>query len=1174
VICASCQTENELGRKFCMECGTPLAAGCPNCGAPNPAAAKFCGECGTTLAVASGPASAGPTVAAPRVGASAERRLVTVLFADLVGFTTLAQDLDPEDTREFLTRYFDLARTIVERYGGTVEKFIGDAVMAVWGAPTAHEDDAERAVRAALEIVRGVPGIAERPGVEVRAGVLTGEAAVTVGASGQGMVAGDLVNTASRLQSVAPPGTVLVGESTYRAANSAISFEAAGEQLLKGKQAPVEAWRALAVVSLRGGSGRSAALEPPFTGRDDELRLLKDLFHATQREQKARLVSVIGDGGIGKSRLVWELEKYIDGVVETVWWHVGRSPSYGNGISYWALAEIVRGRAGIAETDEPALARQRLQETLAEWITDEQERRWIEPRLAGLLALEPMPSGSRDELFAAWRTFFERIADRGATVLVFEDVQWADEGMLDFVEELLDRARNRPIFVVTLARPEIHERRPGWGSTVRSLTTMKLEPLEPGQMAEMVRGTLPGVSDEVVRAISSRAEGIPLYAVETMRMLIDRGELVATEDGSYEMQGSAANIAVPDTLHALIAARLDALGEHDRRLIQTAAVVGQSFTLEALAAISGEPADSCREVLNALVRRQMLQVDVDPRSPERGQYQFVQAVLREVAEASLSRADRRALHVGAARYYESLGDEELAGVLASHYVEAYRATPAGPEADALAAQARVSLRAAAERAIALHSNRQAVAYLEQALAVTPDPLEQSALHERAVEPAMNESLLESALEHARAVESLSRERGDRLATLHAVVLQARVDLSHHNERAAIALLQPALQEASDLQSTREIVEAQAELARALMMGGASAESVDWSDRALAASALADDQLLTDVLITKGTALTNIGRPVEGEILLRGAMQVAERGGDTWAALRARNNALGVISSEDNAAAASLLSEGYAIAMRHGLMTWASQFAHGALSNAFERGDWEAWIKETTALDAPGFYAGWRLVEQAVRDAFRGRLAEARQKFAQASESAGTKSTQATTALAGVEALLAFAAQDWEDVLPAARRAWVMLDGADLAVIQGFAAAAAADRPEWARESLEAFDKFERRGRLVEATRAALIAIVAMLEERWPEARAAYLDARRDLGAGDSQYTLALLNLSVGTRGTGHIPEAPEAIAAARDFFARVGADSFVERYEAAIVKGSAASVEAPAVKSRSGAVAS
>ena len=286
----------------------------------------------------------------------------------------MAQDEDPEDTREFLTRYFDLARTIVDRYGGTIEKFIGDAVMAVWGTPTTHEDDAERAVRAALELVDGVPGIRESATVEARAGVLTGQAAVTLGASGQGMVAGDLVNTASRLQSVAPPGSVLVGEATFHAAQGAIRFEEAGEQLLKGKSAPVPAWRAAAVIGLRGGTGRSDALEPPFTGRDEELRLLKDLFHATQREQKARLVSVIGQGGIGKSRLAWEFEKYIDGVVDSGYWHHGRSPAYGDGISYWALAEMVRGRAGIAETDDSSVARTRLHETLAEWLPDDQER--------------------------------------------------------------------------------------------------------------------------------------------------------------------------------------------------------------------------------------------------------------------------------------------------------------------------------------------------------------------------------------------------------------------------------------------------------------------------------------------------------------------------------------------------------------------------------------------------------------------------------------------------------------------------------------------------------------------------------------------------------------------------------------------------------------------------------
>ncbi|HLB44090.1 MAG TPA: adenylate/guanylate cyclase domain-containing protein, partial [Candidatus Limnocylindrales bacterium] len=327
-----------------MECGQTLSAGCPNCGFVNLPGAKFCSECGTVLA-APAPGAAGsarqpaaqPSPQQQQATSGAERRLVSVLFADLVGFTPFAEERDSEDVRETLTRYFDLARELIERYGGTVEKFIGDAVMAEWGAPTAHEDDAERAVRAALELVDAVTSLGA--GIQARAGVLTGEAAVTLGATNQGMVAGDLVNTASRLQSVAPPGSVLVGESTQRAASAAIAFEPAGEQTLKGKQAPVAAWRALRVVAERGGRNRASGLEPPFVGRADEMRLLKDLFHATGREKKLRVVSVIGPAGIGKSRLTWEFSKYIDGLVENVYWHSGRSPAYGEGITFWALGE-------------------------------------------------------------------------------------------------------------------------------------------------------------------------------------------------------------------------------------------------------------------------------------------------------------------------------------------------------------------------------------------------------------------------------------------------------------------------------------------------------------------------------------------------------------------------------------------------------------------------------------------------------------------------------------------------------------------------------------------------------------------------------------------------------------------------------------------------------------------
>ena len=425
--------------------------------------------------------------------------MVTILFADLVGFTSLAEDRDPETVRELLTRYFEVAADVIGRYGGTVEKFIGDAVMAVWGAPTAHEDDAERAVRAGLELIEAVRGlaIAGRP-LEVRAGILTGEAAVTLGAVGQGMVAGDLVNTASRLQSVAPPGTVLVGESTYRATSEAIAFEPAGDQLLKGKTSPVPAWRAIRVVGMIGGAGRSDVLEPPFVGREAELRLVKEMLHAATRERRLRLVSVIGQPGIGKSRLAWEFHKYIDGISESIYWHQGRSPAYGEGITFWALGEMVRKRAGLIETDDAATTRARIAEALVEYVSDEGERRWIEPRLLQLLGVDEGSGGDRDELFAAWRTFFERVSEQGTVVLVFEDLQWADTGLLDFIDHLVEWSRGRPILVMTLARPELLERRPAWGAGRRNFVSLSLEPLTRDDMAKLLDGLVPGLPDAMV----------------------------------------------------------------------------------------------------------------------------------------------------------------------------------------------------------------------------------------------------------------------------------------------------------------------------------------------------------------------------------------------------------------------------------------------------------------------------------------------------------------------------------------------------------------------------------------------------------------------------------------------------------------------------------------------------
>ncbi|MEA2674468.1 MAG: hypothetical protein QOI92_1660, partial [Chloroflexota bacterium] len=712
--------------------------------------ARFCGNCGTKLLgtdADTGPAGrearapGGVTAAAgPGAGAGAahttERRVVNVLFADLVGFTTISATRDPETIRELQSRYFERTREIVGRYGGVVEKFIGDAVMALWGAPTAHEDDAERAVRAALDLVEMVPVVGREVGIDLqlRAGVLTGEAAVSVGNEAEGMVTGDMVNTASRLQSAAAPGTVLVGEATRLAAGEAISFESAGDQVLKGKAAPVPAWRAMRVVGERGGARRPDAIEPPFVGRGEELRFLKEQFHATGREGKARLVSLVGQAGIGKSRLAWELEKYLDGVVEQVWWHRGRSPSYGEGVTFWALSEMFRRRAGLAEGDDAETTRRAVAAMLREHVPDETERAWIEPRILVLLGVGEATQGGSAELFAAWRTFFERLATTGTVALVIEDLQWSDDGLLDFLEHLLDWGRSSPIFVLTLARPELLDRRPGWGTDRRGAMAMRLDPLPDAAMRELLDGVAPGLPERVVTRILERADGIPLYAVETIRMLVAKGQLVE-RDGHLALASDApgglnlADLEVPPTLQALVAARLDALPAADRSLLQDAAVLGQSFTVEALTAMSGEPSEALLPRLTALVRREILTLETDPRAPTRGQHAFVQALLREVAFSTLSKRERRARHLTAARYFESVGDEEMAGVIATHFVEAYRAAPEGPEGEAVATQARISLLATAERASDLGAIVQAIDALGSALEVTPDPAQRARLLE-------------------------------------------------------------------------------------------------------------------------------------------------------------------------------------------------------------------------------------------------------------------------------------------------------------------------------------------------------------------------------------------------------------------------------------------------------------
>jgi class 3 adenylate cyclase/predicted ATPase len=1155
VICSSCGTENKPGRRFCVECGSPLAAACPSCGSAIEPGEKFCGSCGTALggAALGGTALSGPPAVAGAASTApvAERRLVSVLFADLVGFTPFAEERDAEDVRDTLTRYFELVSSVMERYGGTVEKFIGDAVMAVWGAPVAHEDDAERAVRAALDLVDAVHTLG--PSIQARAGVLTGEAATSIGATNQGMVAGDLVNTASRLQSAASPGTVLVGEATQRAASRAIAFEAAGEQTLKGKASPVPAWRAVRVVSERGGRNRSETLEAPFVGRDEEFRLLKDLFHATGREQRTRLVSVIGPAGIGKSRLAWEFLKYIDGLVETVWWHRGRSPAYGEGITFWALGEMVRGRCGLAEADDEATTRAKVREILAEHVPDPDEQRWIEGALLALLGIGSVPSS--DQLFAAWRTFFERLSATGTVVLAFEDLHWADGGTLDFVDHLLEWSRGHPILVITLARPELAEKRPDWGAGKRHFTSVYLEPLSESAMRDLLAGLVPGLPEPATRAIVARADGIPLYAVETVRMLVAEGRL-REQAGVYVPVDDLTELAVPESLTALIGSRLDSLDPADRALLQDAAVLGQSFSVEALAAISGVEPPALEPRLRAMVRRELLGVEADPRSPERGQYTFLQALTRDVAYRTLARKDRKTRHLAAARFFEQHGSDELAGVLAGHYLSAHEQAADGPEADALAAQARVALRGAAERAASLGSHDQAVAFVEQALTVTSDPAERAELLERAGISATKAAQYTRGQGFFRQALELNRQRGDRQATARATALLGRALLDAFDRDVALELLSTAATEYADLASDPVVVALHCQLARAYIQNEEPRKALEVIEPVLES---AEQENLVETLAlalsVRGSALGLLARPYEGAADLGASEELARAHGLEDIRMGVLLNR-GVMRMDiDIRDALHDAREALALARRAGnrgrLLDCLSNLGYFA----FLAGDWDGALTELDGQLAEEleevhriWFMGNSIVVHACRgDDVRDSLTQLHRLIA-GRDRLGTPGDDADANAALAQGRLREAAGAWRRI--AEREAGNAPEG----LYRAARAALWDGDVEGARADLAAIDATRRHGVVVELQRAAIRAGLAASDGRTAEAIAQYRDALRGWRETGMAWDQALTGMDMAILLDPTNPDVMAGAAEAREILSRLGARPFLARLDAAMAE--------------------
>jgi class 3 adenylate cyclase/tetratricopeptide (TPR) repeat protein len=900
LTCSNCGMENPPGRKFCRECGTALALVCGVCGTPNPHGDKFCGECGSPLApgaaAASGATSGSQaTPSVTKMFPISERRLVSVLFADLVGFTSFSETRDPDEVRDLLSRYFDTARQIVLRYGGTVEKFIGDAVMAVWGTPVAQEDDAERAVRAALDLVQAVHNLGEEletPGLKARAGVLTGEAAVTLGAEGQGMVAGDLVNTASRVQALAEPGTVLVGEVTRRATEAAVVYEQASEHKVKGRAEPISVSRAVRVIGGRGGALRSEGLEAPFVGRDQELRLVKDLFHSSAEERKAHLVQVIGIGGIGKSRLAWEFYKYFDGLAEVYLWHRGRCLAYGEGVTYWALAEMVRGRCGIVEAEDPAQALEKLKATTADYIPDPEERAWVEPRLAHLLGLAQRAAAEPEDLFSAWRLFFERLADRNPVIMVFEDMQWADGSLLDFVDYLQNWSRSHPIFVMAMARPEVSERHPQWGKPRRGTTALHLEPLSDEEIRQLLQGLVPGLPEQVERQILDRAEGVPLYAVETVRMLLDRG-LLAQKGAAYRLTGPVETLEVPETLHALIAARLDGLDPKERAILQDASVLGKTFTRDSLSLLNGMPGAELEPLLRALVHKEVLFVQADPRSPERGQYGFLQDLVRRVAYETLSKKERKARHLAVAANLEagwSGEDVEVVEILASHYVDAYRAAPDAPDAADVKAKAAGALARAGQRSLSLAAPHLAQGYFEQAIALTDDAGTLAELQEQAGLAALKAAHPTEAGKHyEEAIANFDRE-GRALESARVAARFADLAFGDGRFEEALTRIQQALDVLSTGAPNETLATVTVQSARMLFFTGSPDEAFERNEQALAlAEKLMLPEVLSQALNTKGVLLSYRGRIEESLILIRHALQVAQENELHASILRAYNN---------------------------------------------------------------------------------------------------------------------------------------------------------------------------------------------------------------------------------------------------------------------------------------------
>jgi class 3 adenylate cyclase/tetratricopeptide (TPR) repeat protein len=1119
-------------------------ANCRRCGHDNPAGFRFCGGCGALLV-------AGP--------GGQERKLVTVVFCDLVGFTARSDRADPEDVGALLRPYHRRLRAEIERFGGTLDKFIGDGVMAVFGAPVGHEDDPERAVLCALrmlaaigELNRADPGLR----LSVRIGVATGEALVSLDPGGETEgVVGDVVNTASRLEGIAPENGIVVGERTWRATATLFDYTELVPVMVRGKADPVPIWR---VTGPRSRTGADTAERPqaPFVGREAELAELRAACDRLLAGHGAQLVTVLGEPGAGKSRLVRELFAELDARPELLQWRQGRCPAYGDGITFWALGEIVKAEAGILESDEPARARQRLAAAVAALFADQAERDWLEARLAPLVGL---PSSERAgaepaEAATAWRLFLAAMAATHPLVLVVEDAHWADPALLEFLERLVEAEPGADLLVLVTARPELRERHPGWGGGPGA-STLGLSALSDQDTALLLtallgRSVLPaGLQAELLE----RAGGNPLYAEEYVRLLVDRGLL---DRGGRPL--AAAGLPAPEALRVLIAARLDALGPERKALVQDAAVLGRVFWSGALAALGGLAPGEVELGLADLRARELIRPVAVSSVEHQREYAFWHALVRDVAYAQIPRPGRARRHRLAAEWIESLGGQirDRAEFVAYHYSQALalaRAAraPAG-ELDELAGPARRFLALAGDRAVNLDLGRARSLYAS-ALELYPEAApERPALLRKLAEATFQAGAHPEARDAFEAALAAAEAAGDRLETGSTLVTLAEVLWNLGDPVGSRARLADAVAILEREPPGPQLAHAYNELAAHRLDAGDFADAVALATRSFE---LAERTGATDQVV-RARGYLGIARCSAGDAGgvddLRAALDLALRAGLTYNAGAWYANLGNSQGDFDPAAGLATFTEGIAFARRRGLTELAMWMRGGALERLFELGRWDELLREAPEIAAwylangPGSFIFLATDIQTARVlVHRGRVGTARELAARC---------LAVPDAPYMDRLMIFAVAALVELAAGDSDAAAGLAGQFADAVEG--------RPRWGRARFlpdlvrvtVAAGRPELAGRLLagfepEATpagperRAVLTATAVLLAERDPGAAAdLFAEVARDWEAAGHtlEHGRALLGLGACLHRAGRGGEAGPPLARARELFASLG----------------------------------